>query len=348
MVGIYLLRASSRLFIVALLIFPDLSFSQPNSFLKKYAGSYYILPFGVETPTATSEKLILTADGKWSSVGFPLDKDDIPSKVPVKNQGSWKADDGQLQIRSVKNGKELTTDYKLDAGLFIGSDTYLDPIFISNPIYLKKYSGVYYLLNDGQEQPLNYATIIKLGADGVCSIISPTMDDNGVVGKPTSVSSIWKAREGSLQVFLKEDENNKPTSFEFSDNFFRSKNGYYLKKVPPPPPPNPYLKLYAGTYYMLVDGQQLNSETDKYVFTPDGKATWTIYVRANADGTVTKAPFTRTGTWQASEVRIQWFIAIEDYDMCDVPVSDFKLQNGVFRYQNIYLKKAAATQSLRK
>jgi hypothetical protein len=182
----------------------------------------------------------------------------------------------------------------------------------------------------------------------MCSIQTPTIDENGVAGKPTHVASTWKAREGSLQIFLKEDEDNKPTAFDFSDNFFRSRNGYYLKKVPPPPPLNQYLKLYAGTYYMLVDGQQITAETDKYVFTPDGKATWTIYVRANADGTVTKAPFTRTGTWQPSEGRIRWFIAIEDYDMGDVPASDFKLQNGVFRHENIYLKKADTAQPKKK
>jgi hypothetical protein len=141
--------------VIGMLTIPSVALSQSNSFLKKYAGSYYILPFGVDKAAATSEKIVLTADGKWSSVSFPLDKNDVPSKVPVKNQGSWKAEDGMVQILSFINGVAITTEYKSDAGLFISSSTYLEPIFITNPAFLKKYSGSYYLLKDDQEQPVN-------------------------------------------------------------------------------------------------------------------------------------------------------------------------------------------------
>lgn len=54
------------------------------------------------------------------------------------------------------------------------------------------------------------------------------------------------------------------------------------------------------------------------------------------------------GTWQPSEGHIRWTIAIEDYDMGDVPASDFKLQNGVFRHENISLKKVETQKPVKK
>lgn len=331
---------------IAFITLPYSLLAQVN-YWKKYAGSYHILAFGVDAPTTTSTKIILSAEGKWSSTAFPVDENGIPAKVAVKKTGTWKASEGVIQIHSLNNGLEEVTEYKLDAGLFIGTDTYLDPIFITEPTYLKIYAGAYHLLEEDQEQPALYTRTIKLAADGTCMLITPTIDDNGVASSPTSEKSIWKARQTSLQVFLKEDEQDKPTGFEWCDKFFRSRNGYYLKKVPPPPPPNPYLKLYAGTYYMVLDGHPINAETDKYVFLPDGKATWTIYVRSNPDGTITKEPFTRNGTWLPSAGRIQMYFPIEEYDMGDIPASNFTLVNGVFRHEQVYLKKVETTKAVK-
>lgn len=328
--------------LIAGISIPSSLWGQAN-FLKKYAGSYYLLAIGTDGPAAHSEKIVLTADGKWSSVSFPLDENEEPSKVAVKRAGTWKASDGVIQILSAKNNKPEVVEYKLDFGLFISDNTWLDPIFISDPAYLKKYSGAYYVLKEGQEKPAPYTRTVKLAGDGTCTVLTPTIDDNGVAGKATVEKSTWKAREASLQLFLKEDEDNKPTAFELRDSFFRSNNDYYLKKVPPPPPPNQYLKLYAGTYYMLGDGEAINNETDKYEFMPDGKATWTIYVRKLADGTVNREPFIRYGTWQPGAGYIKFFFAIEDFDMGDIPASYFKLVDGVFRFEDIILKKAPAT-----
>lgn len=326
-----------------MLALPPSSFGQEN-FIKKYAGSYYRLDFGIDAPTSTSEKIILTADGKWSSISFPLDKNDEPAKVAVKNAGTWAARDGIIQIITTQNGQSQVLEYTWDEGIFLGNSTWLDPIFVSDPAFLKKYAGAYYVLNENQEQPALYNSTVKLAADGTCTILTPTVDDNGVVGKPTVSKSSWKAREASLQLFLKEDDNNKPTAFQWREQFFRSRNGYYLKKVPPPPPPNPYLKLYAGTYHMVADGQPVTRETDLYVFMPDGKATWTIYVRVHPDGTVTREPFTRQGSWQPSLGFIKMYFPIEDRDMGDAPASEFKLVNGVFRHEDIFLKKKEPAQ----
>lgn len=312
------------------------------NFLKKYAGPYYRVPIGIDAPTPTSEKVMLTADGKWSSLSFPLDENEVPSNVAVKQAGTWKASEGLIQILSAKNGQQEVEEYRIDFGLFISDKTWLDPICMSNPAFLKKYAGTYYLLNEGQDKPLSYTKTIKLAGDGTCTIQTPTIDDNGVVVNASIEKSIWKAREFSLQLFLKEENDDKPTVFEWRDAFFRSNNDYYLKKVPPPPPPNQYLKLYAGTYYMVADGYAIDKETDKYEFMPDGKATWTIYVRSNADGTVSREPFTRHGTWQPGAGYIKMYFPIEEFDMGDIPASYFKLVNGVFRFENITLKKAPA------
>ena len=114
-------------FVLLLLSASVLSHAQGNALLKKYSGAYYLLNFGEETANASTEKINFTLDGKWTSVSFPVDGNGEVSKVPVKKSGTWEASEGTIQMNS--NG--TATEFKLDGGLFLGSDTFLQKIFAS-------------------------------------------------------------------------------------------------------------------------------------------------------------------------------------------------------------------------
>ena len=314
--------------------------AQANPFLKKYAGSYYVLAFGEEQPQANSEKIVFIADGTWSSVSFPKDKDEVPSKVPMKRVGKWSATESVIKRLSATDPKEI--EYQLQDGLFMSADTYLQLIFISDPVYLKKYATAYHLLFDSEDKPGALTATFRLNATGSCTIVQPLMDENGnVLATPKSETTTWKARAGVIQINLKDDEGkDKVTEFTSSKDVFHGRDDSFLKKVQPQPPPNQYLKLYSGTYHMLADGVVPNKETDLYVFTPNGKVVWTYFTAINPDGSVTKAAVAKEGTWTASEGLIHMDFDMGSFDMgSEKLISDFRLKNGVFRNEGIFLKR---------
>lgn len=99
---------------------------------------------------------------------------------------------------------------------------------------------------------------------------------------------------------------------------------------------NPYLKKYAGAYRMVVNGQPITKDTDRYVLTADGKCTWTLFTPASEDGSVPQSAETKPGKWTASEGLIQIFI--DGFGEGEL-LTDFRLEDGVFKAENVYLKK---------
>jgi hypothetical protein len=331
---------SSLLFV----LLPLLLIAQANPFLKKYAGAYHLLAFGEETPTAASEKIIFTVDGKWTSSGFPTDENGVVAKVALKKIGTWKASEGLIQISVIEKGSPTVTDFKLDDGLFMSSNSYLKKIFVSNPVFVSKYSGAFNVLSDGEDKPSDFTETISFKADGKCTKSTPSVDDNGVISKtPVITQGTWKANDGVIQVTFKLEGEDRMTEFNLKDGVFADRSGSYLKKVVPPAPPGLYLNKYAGTYHMLSDGQTITPKTDKYVFTPDGKCTWTYFPEGSA-------PVLTKGTWKASEGLIQMYFSMGDGGgKGDELLSDFKLQDGVFRAEGVFLKKfVGATGTLKK
>lgn len=307
--------------------------AQPNPHLKKYAGAYHLLAFGEETPTAASEKMVFTLDGKWTSTSLLIDENGVVSKVPLKKMGTWRASEGLVHLSQTVNGVITTTDFKLDDGMFMSSNTYLKKIFITNPIFVQKYSGKFDLLGDGEEKPSELSPVILLTPDGKCTRTTPTMDDNGVVTKtPKKEIGTWKANEGIIQLTFNEEGQDVMTEFQMKDGVFVDRKYNVLKKFVPPPPPGYHLKLYAGTYNMLADGQVADAKSDKYVLTPDGNGIWTLY------GT---SPVVTKGTWKASEGLIQLFFSLPGGggDKGDDLMTDFQLKDGVFRAEGVFLKK---------
>jgi len=332
-----------RLFHVLFLLSTSmLAQGQGNQFLKKYAAAYHLMNFGEEVPTASSEKVNLTIDGKWTSIGFPVDDNGVVSKVAVKKSGTWKASEGLIQLSFIENGAVSTTDFNLDDGLFMSSNTWLKKIFVSNPVSLQKYAGKYDWLGDGEEKASELTPVILFTADGKCTRTTPLMDENGVVTKtPKKETGTWKANDGVIQMVFKEDGQDVMTEFQLKDGAFVDRKYNSLKTFVPPPPPGYHLKLYAGTYHMLVDGQAADTKTDKYVLTPDGKATWTMY---GTPPTVTK------GTWKASDglIQLNFNPPGDSADKGDGLLSDFQLQDGVFRAEGVVLKKVVVKVATKK
>jgi hypothetical protein len=102
---------------------------------------------------------------------------------------------------------------------------------------------------------------------------------------------------------------------------------------------NAFLKKYAGTYIMLVDGQPERATPDKYVFTADGKCEWTMTFTNDAGKTeVKKTP----GTWTAGDGTLQMKFSMGDGEGSEL-LSDFQWKNGVFHSnETVYLKKVVA------
>lgn len=334
---------TTHLFLVFLMIaVPFLLMAQPNSHLKKYAGAYHLLAFGEETPTAASEKIVFTLDGKWTSISLPIDENGVVSKVPLKKMGTWKASEGLIQVSITEKGAVTTTDFKLDDGLFMGSNTYLNKIFVSNPVFIQKYSGKFDLLGDSEEKPSEVTPSILFTPDGKCTRTTPIIDDNGVVTKtPNKEIGTWKANEGIIQMTFNEVGQDVMTEFQMKDGVFVDRKYNSLKKFVPPPPPGYHLKLYAGTYNMLADGQVADAKSDKYVLTPDGNGLWSLY------GT---PPVVIKGTWKASEGLIQLFFSPPGGggDKGDDLMTDFWLKDGVFRAEGVFLKKVIVKVAAKK
>jgi hypothetical protein len=305
--------------------------AQVNPLLKKYAGAYHLLNFGEETPNAATEKINFTADGKWTSVSFAVDENGKVSKGPVKKAGTWKAVEGTIQL--METGSPTATEFKWDAGIFLGSSSYLQKIFVSNPVYLAKYAGTFHLLGADEEKPTDFTETITLKADGKCMRSTPAVDDNGVIRKtPLIAQGTWKANEGILQITFPEEGQERMTEFVFKEGKFVDRGGNYLKKPVRATPQVTTLPKYAGSYYMLVNGQSPTPRSDKYVLTRDGKGTWT-YFKEDGTAVVTK------GSWKASEGLIQLNFSTGEEGMGQELLTDFKWIDGAFRAENVYLKK---------
>ena len=124
------------------------------------------------------------------------------------------------------------------------------------------------------------------------------------------------------------------TEFSLKEGVFADRGGNHLMKAAPSPPAVNYLAKYAGSYHMLADGQTATVTSDKYVFTADGKCTWTYF----PDGT---ASAVKKGTWKASDGLIQMDFNTGNSGMKgDELLTDFKLQDGVFWAEGVFLKKA--------
>lgn len=319
-----------RLSLTALLLFAGLlAAAQPGVFMKKYAGPYYLLNFGEETPTAASEKINFTVDGKWSSVSFPADDNGIPGKVPVKKAGTWKASDGLIQLTTA--GSSAVTEFKWDDGMFMGKDTYLQKIFVTNPVFQAKYAGSFNIIGNSEEHANEFTETITLKPDGISSRSTPTVDDSGKATKtPVVVAGTWKANDGVIQVTFPEEGQDKMTAYTLTNGVFIDRGGNKLEKAIPAVN---YLPKYAGTYNMLSDGQTPTAKSDKYVLSPDGKGAWTYFPEG-------AAPVTVRGTWKAGEGVIQLsFSTGGSADKGDELLSEFRLQNGVFRAEGVVLKK---------
>ena len=327
-----------RLPIVLLLLSASIVLqAQINPLVKKYSAAYYLLNFGEETPNAATEKINLAVDGKWTSVSFPADENGIVSKVPLKKSGTWKASEGVIQM--VTMGATTATEFKWDGSLFMGDNTYLQKIFVSNPAFVAKYAGSFHLLGESEEKSTDFTETIIFKVDGKCTRSTPAVDDNGVVTKtPTIAQGTWKANEGVIQMLFSEEGQERMTEFSLKNSVFVDRSGNHLKKALPPPPPGTYLLKYAGTYHMLVDGQAVTLKTDKYVFTTDGKCTWTYF----AEG---PTPVIKNGTWRASDGLIQMYFEMGDHGMGDELLSDFRLKDGVFRAEGVFLKKVEVKAS---
>jgi hypothetical protein len=149
--------------------------------------------------------------------------------------------------------------------------------------------------------------------------------------------------EGIIEVTYKDKGQEAQSTYQLIDGSFRTRDYHFLKKAAPPVPADHYLKLYAGTYQMIPDGKIAIPESDRYVFSPDGKVTWTITSTKNPDGSVSKAPIVNQGTWKASEGLIQMY-----FEGFGELLTDYKLDNGVFRAEQVFLKKVVSKAPLKK
>lgn len=317
---------------VLFLFIAMVSIAQVNPFMKKYAGPYYLLNFGEETPTAASEKINFTMDGKWSSVSFPVDDNGTPAKVPVKKAGTWKASDGLIQVTTA--GSPGPMDFKWSDGMFMSADKYLQKIFVTNSVFLAKYAGSFKVLGNSEEHPTEFSETVTLKPDGKCSRSTPAVDDAGQVTKnPVVVAGTWQANEGVIQITFPEEGQDRMTEFTLNNGVFTDRGGNYLQKSLPPAPAVNYLPKYAGSYNLVAVGETPTSKSDKYVLTADGKGTWTYF---NESG----APVTVKGTWKASEGLIQIYFSPGDSGgKGDELLTDFRLKDGVFRAEGVVLKK---------
>lgn len=105
-----------------------------------------------------------------------------------------------------------------------------------------------------------------------------------------------------------------------------------------------FLKKYAGTYNLLGDGQAATATSDKYVLTPDGKGTWTMFTTVNPDGTTSSKPTKVLGTWSASEGVITLKFNMGADKGGDL-INEFKLDNGVFKAEGLVFKKATVAKA---
>jgi len=341
-----ILKSTLSLLLVFLTI---LSNAQVNPLLKKYAGSYHRMNFGEEKPTATTEKVTFTADGKWSSVGFPVNEEGVVSKVAVKKTGTWKASEGTISMEVTEKGATTEQEYVHDGEFWMSTNSYLLKIFVSNPAFVTKYAGSYQIFYYGHnDEPLENAQKVSLKTDGKCTRTTPVYDNDGkLTATPLIEPGIWKANDSVIQLTFKQDGEDETTAYTLENGTWVDRKGNSLKKVIPPPPPGLYLGKYAGTYHLIAEGQKVTSRTDKYVLKADGTGTWSYFTSADAKAVPTVAK----GTWKASEGLIQLYIYPEgmgDGGHGDELITDYKLVNGVFRAENLILKKVVPSAQPKK
>lgn len=299
--------------------------------MKKYAGPYYLLNFGEETPTAASEKINFTMNGQWSSISFPVDDNGTVSKMPVKKAGTWKASDGLIQIMTT--GSPGTTDFKWSDGMFMSAEKYLQKVFVSNPVFLAKYAGSFKVLGNSEEHPTEFAETVTLKPDGKCSRSTPAVDNAGQVTRnPVVVAGTWKANDGVIQITFPEEGQDRMTEYTLNNGVFTDRGGNYLQKSLPPAPAVNYLPKYAGSYNLVAVGETPTPKSDKYVLSPTGQGTWTYFPEG-------AAPVTVKGTWTAGDGVIQLHFSVGGGDKGDELLSEFRLQDGVFRAEGVVLKK---------
>lgn len=337
------MKLLKQLLIFILTLLPLFLYSQANPLLKKYAGTYYRLSYSEETPVATSEKVILTADGKLASTYFPFDDNGAVAKTPEKRTGTWKATEGVIKVTisgvdaSTKEQYSFDEDYRFEDGLFIGDNNKLVKMLVSNPAFLTKYAGSYNLIDFSREITDHTPTII-LKADGTCAQSTPFVDNSGTLTKtPVINRGTWKANDGIIQLTLKENDEERIIEYKMKDGLFTDRQGYELKKVVPPPPQGLYLKKYAGTYNVLVDGEMTDN---KYALNADGTGAWTF----------AKGQPAVKGTWKSSEGIMQLFFYPEgEGEKGGEMITDYKFQDGAFRAESgLSLKKVVPTTQTKK
>jgi hypothetical protein len=320
---------------------PLVSVAQTNPFLKKYAGAYNRLNFGEDLPTAASEKIIFTIEGKWTSTSFPTDDNGVVSKIPVKKAGTWKASDGVITIVTVENGTATEEEYRLQDFLFSGSNMFLLKVFVPNPVFLVKYAGKYHLIYGNEDAPHDYTPTLELKADGKFIQSTPTTDlRTGAISKtPITEQGVWKAQDGLMLVTFVTEGKERTSEFRMRDGMFSDRVGSTLKKVPPP---GLYLGKYAGIYNMVGDGQAVTPKSNKYVLKADGTGTWSFYTQLDEQGTLSATPTVVKGTWKASEGLIQLYFNQEGGggEHGGEMLTDFKFKDGAFRAEGVMLKKA--------
>ncbi len=313
---------------------------QVNPLLKQYAGTYYKLGQRESKPTGFSEKMVLTADGRLTTTYFPLEYEGA-ARVAQKRTGTWSTSEVGIKLNIIgidpatkksitieEEYKLIEPEYRLREGTFSGYDGWLVKLIVTNPAFLTKYAGKYNLVRYSSEVD-DYTPIIVLKADGTCSKTAL---------ESVPVKGTWKAIDGVIQLSLKEKNGEEITEFAIKDGLFTDVLDYQLKKVVPPPPPSPYFSKYAGTYQLFVGETRT---TDKYMLKADGTGTLATYF--DADGNPSTTPIVSKGTWKASEGLIQLYIFPDDGgrggDHDGGLITDYRLENGVFRAGDLILKK---------
>lgn len=104
-----------------LLLMPFYTNAQDLTFVKKYAGTYQMVADG-QTATSTSDKYVLSADGKGVWTMFTTTNlDGTISKKPQSIKGTWFATEGVIHLQfniGADKGGELINEFHLKDGVF--------------------------------------------------------------------------------------------------------------------------------------------------------------------------------------------------------------------------------------
>ena len=109
--------------IAALLVsLPIFLNAQDKTLLKKYAGTYHMVAAGQKV-TSTSDKYVLTPDGKGTWImATTVNADGTTSNKPTKIPGSWSASDGMIILNfnmGADKGGEMISEFTMSGpGVF--------------------------------------------------------------------------------------------------------------------------------------------------------------------------------------------------------------------------------------